>query len=126
MFALAATPVAVVLLPVVDASPAQEGSSSVSVLDTVREMNGDGIVRLGMSRFPQEVDRRRTSHLLFEVGSLMSLVFGVLFVVGVLLLSAAYTTGAPISVGVAPTGLFGLLAANGVVFLHWSTKVDGR
>ena len=79
-----------------------------------------------MSQFPREVDLRKTSHFLFEVGSLMSLVFGVLFVVGVLLLSAAYTTGAPISVGVAPTGLFGLLAVNGVVFLYWSTKFDER
>lgn len=79
-----------------------------------------------MSQFPQDVDLRKTSHFLFEVGSLMSLVFGVLFVVGVLLLSAAYTTGAPVSVGVGLTGLFGLLAVNGVAFLYWSTKVDGR
>lgn len=79
-----------------------------------------------MSQFPQEVDLRKTSHFLFEVGSLMSLVFGVLFLVGVLLLSAAYTTGASVSVGAAVTGLFGLLAVNGVVFLYWSTKVDQR
>lgn len=79
-----------------------------------------------MSQFPQEVDLRKTSHFLFEVGSLMSLVFGVLFVVGVLLLSAAYTTGASVSVGAAVTGLFGLLAVNGVVFLYWSAKVDQR
>ncbi|QLD88834.1 hypothetical protein HWV07_07235 [Natronomonas salina] len=79
-----------------------------------------------MSQFPQEVDLRRTSHFLFEVGSLMSLVFGVLFLVGVLLLSAAYTTGASVSVGAAVTGLFGLLAVNGVVFLYWSAKVDQR
>lgn len=79
-----------------------------------------------MSQFPQEVDLRKTSHFLFEVGSLMSLVFGVLFLVGVLLLSAAYTTGASVSVGAAVTGLFGLLAVNGVVFLYWSAKVDQR
>lgn len=79
-----------------------------------------------MSQFPQKVDLRKTSHFLFEVGSLMSLVFGVLFLVGVLLLSAAYTTGASVSVGAAVTGLFGLLAVNGVVFLYWSAKVDQR
>ena len=80
-----------------------------------------------MSEFPREVDLGKTSHFLFELGSLMSLVFGVLFVISVLAISAAYTTGAaPVSVGVVAAVLFALLAANGVVFLYWSTKFDGR
>lgn len=79
-----------------------------------------------MSEFPREVDLGKTSHFLFEVGSLMSLVFGVLFLLSVLVISAAYTTGAAVSVGVVAAVLFGLLATNGVVFLYWSTKFDGN
>lgn len=79
-----------------------------------------------MSEFPREVDLGKTSHFLFEVGSLMALVFGVLFLLSVLAISAAYTTGTAVPVGVIAAVLFGLLAANGVVFLYWSTKFDGR
>lgn len=79
-----------------------------------------------MSEFPREVDLGRTSHFLFEVGSLMSLVFGALFLVSVLAISAAYTTGRSVGVAVVAAGLFGLLAVNGVAFLYWSTKFDGR
>lgn len=77
-----------------------------------------------MTEFPREVDLRKTSHFLFEVGSLMSLLFGVLFFVSLVAVTAAYTTGVPVAAGVVVAGIFGLLAANGVVFLYWSTKFD--
>lgn len=98
----------------------------ISALETEREVKRRMPISPGMTEFPQEVDIRKTSHFLFEVGSLMALVFGGLFLASVLVISAAYTTGVAVSVGVLAAVLFGLLAANGVVFLYWSTTFDAR
>ena len=77
-----------------------------------------------MTGFPREIDVGRTSHFLFEVGSLMTLVFGALFLASLVAVSAAYATGIPVAVGAVAAGVFGLLAANGVGLLYWSTAFD--
>lgn len=77
-----------------------------------------------MTEFPHEIDVGRTSHFLFEVGSLMTLVFGALFLVSAVVVSTAYATGTPVAVGVVAAGLFALLAANGIALLYWSTTFE--
>lgn len=77
-----------------------------------------------MTEFPREIDVGKTSHFLFEVGSLMTLVFGALFLASAVAVSTAYVTGTSVPVGAVAAGLFGLLAANGLLLLYWSTTFD--
>lgn len=76
-----------------------------------------------MSGFPQEIDLSRTSHFLFEVGSLMVSVFGILLVIAITVVGVGLGVGHLSSIGLLGIGLFGLLSAFGVGLLYLSTRV---
>ncbi|TKX72455.1 hypothetical protein [Halorubrum sp. GN11GM_10-3_MGM] len=77
-----------------------------------------------MSHVPITPDLTRTSDFLFEVGSLMMTVFGVLFGGSIAALTLAFVAGYTTVFGIIMAVIFGLLALLGIGLLYYSLLFD--
>ena len=77
-----------------------------------------------MSRFPARLDYSKTSHFLFELGSLMTTLFVLLFVVSAIAIGISLSFGSVSQLGLFAAGISGLLALFGVGILYFSANVE--
>lgn len=77
-----------------------------------------------MSRFPDYLDYSKTSHFLFELGSLMTTLFVLLFVVSAIAIGISFWIGSVSQLGLFAAGMSGLLTLFGVGILYFSANVE--
>lgn len=77
-----------------------------------------------MSKFPKHLDYSRTSHFLFELGSLMTTLFVTLFIVSAIAVGVSLLLGSVSQLGLFAAGISGLLSIFGVGILYFSVNVE--
>jgi len=77
-----------------------------------------------MSRFPKHLDYSNTSHFLFELGSLMSTLFVLLFTLSAIAIGVSFVLGSVSQLGIFAAGISGLLSLFGVGILYFSVNVE--
>ncbi|MUW13234.1 hypothetical protein GJ633_00170 [Halorubrum sp. CBA1125] len=77
-----------------------------------------------MSRFPRELDYSRTSHFLFELGSMMTTLFAIFLIVSAIAIGIGLLLGSVPHLGLFAAGISGLLLLFGVGVLYVSMNVE--
>ena len=79
---------------------------------------------MGMSRFPREIDYSRTSHFLFELGSMMTTVFTIFLIISAIAIGIGFLMGSVPRLGLLAAGISDLLSLFGVGVLYVSMNVE--
>ena len=77
-----------------------------------------------MSKFPQKIDYSKTPHFLFELGSLITTVFLVSFVISLITIGFSIISGSGIQIGLLAAGISGLLSLFGIGILYFIVNIE--